>query len=144
MVRPLSDIHVPGALQRGGLHVEGPPGRNGCAEVRALRTGRHGQRAGRRAAKDAALGELRTTAPDTIIQYEYYVPLLVPFDGTVQDKVHRRNASGDIIDNNSVIPSVFNRKALQIAQSLCCEVIRPPMSPVAVRRRTGGAGEERS
>jgi hypothetical protein len=75
------------------------------------------------AAKDGALADLRKTAPNTIIQYEYYVPLLVPCDGTVQDKVHRRNASGDIIDNHSVVPSVFNRRAMQIAQSLCCEVI---------------------
>ena len=75
------------------------------------------------AEKDAALDELRKTAPKTIVQYEYYVPLLVPFDGTVEDKVHRRNASGDIIDNHSVVPSVFNRRAMHIAQSLCCEVI---------------------
>jgi hypothetical protein len=75
------------------------------------------------AAKDAALEELRKTAPKTIVQYEYYVPLLVPFDGTVEHKVHRRNASGDIIDNHSVIPSVFNRRAMHVAQSLCCEVI---------------------
>jgi hypothetical protein len=75
------------------------------------------------AEKDAAWDALRKTAPKTIIQYEYYVPLLVPFDGTVEDKVHRRNASGEIIDNHSVVPSVFNRRAMQIAQSLCCEVI---------------------
>ena len=75
------------------------------------------------ASKDAALEELRKTAPKTIVQYEYYVPLLVPFDGTVADKVQRRNASGAIIDNHSIVPSVFNRKAMHIAQSLCCEVI---------------------
>jgi hypothetical protein len=75
------------------------------------------------AEKDAASDRLRKTAPNTIIQYEYYVPLLVPFDGTVDDKVCRRNASGEIIDNHSVVPSVFNRKAMRIAQSLCCEVI---------------------
>lgn len=75
------------------------------------------------AEKDAALDQLRKTAPKTIVQYEYYVPLLVPFGGTVQDKVHRRNAAGEIIDNHSVIPSVFNQRAMHIAQSLCCEVI---------------------
>jgi hypothetical protein len=75
------------------------------------------------AEKDAALDDLRKTAPKTIVQYEYYVPLLVPFGGTVQDKVHRRNAAGEIIDNHSVIPSVFNQRAMHIAQSLCCEVI---------------------
>ena len=74
-------------------------------------------------AKDAALAELRKTAPNTIIEYEYYVPLLVPFDGTVQDKVYRRNASGEIIDTHSVIPSVFKKIAMHIAQSLCSEVI---------------------
>jgi hypothetical protein len=75
------------------------------------------------AEKDAALAELRKTAPKTIVQFEYYVPLLVPFGGTVQDKVHRRDASGEIIDNHSVIPSVFNPQAIQISQSLCCEMI---------------------
>jgi hypothetical protein len=75
------------------------------------------------AEKDAALDELRKTAPKTIVQYEYYVPLLVPFGGTVEQKVHRRSACGDIIDNHSVIPSVFNQRAMHIAQSLCCEVI---------------------
>jgi hypothetical protein len=73
--------------------------------------------------KDAALDELRHTAPNTIIEYEYYVPLLVPFDGTVQDKVYRRNASGEIIDTHTVVPSVFKKIAMHIAQSLCSEVI---------------------
>jgi hypothetical protein len=73
--------------------------------------------------KDAALAALRKTAPNTIIEYEYYVPLLVPFDGTVQDKVSRRNAAGEIIDNHSVVPSVFKKIAMDIAQSLCSEVI---------------------
>jgi hypothetical protein len=74
-------------------------------------------------AKDAALGELRKTAPKTIIEYEYYVPLLVPFDGVIEDKVSRRNASGQMIDNHSVIPSVFKPQAIHIAQSLVSEVI---------------------
>ena len=73
--------------------------------------------------KDAALAELRTTAPKTIVEYEYYVPLLVPFDGMVQDKVYRWNASGEIIDTHSVIQSVFTQMAIHIAQSLCSEVI---------------------
>jgi hypothetical protein len=74
-------------------------------------------------AKDAALQELRKTAPRTIIEYEYYVPLLVPFDGGVQDRVSRRNASGATIENDSVIPSVFKQVAIHIAQSLVSEVI---------------------
>jgi hypothetical protein len=73
--------------------------------------------------KDAALAELRQTAPNTIIEYEYYVPLLVPFDGTVQDKVYRRNAAGESIDTHTVVPSVFKKIAIDIAQSLCSEVI---------------------
>jgi len=74
-------------------------------------------------AKDAALAALRKTAPNTIIEYEYYVPLLVPFDGTVADKVYRRNAAGEIIDTHTVVPSVFKHIAMDIAQSLCSEVI---------------------
>jgi len=73
--------------------------------------------------KDAALVELRKTAPKTTIEYEYYVPLLVPFGGTVQDKVYRRNAAGEIIDNHTVVPSVFKQIGMSIAQSLCSEVI---------------------
>jgi len=74
-------------------------------------------------AKDAALAELRETAPNTVVEFEYYVPLLVPFDGTVQDKAYRRNAAGEIIDTHTVAPSVFKQIAMQIAQSLCSEVM---------------------
>jgi hypothetical protein len=74
------------------------------------------------AAKDGALTELRKTAPRTTIEYQYYVPLLVPFDGSVQDKVSRRNAAGEVVDNHSVIPSVFTKLAIHIAQSLISEV----------------------
>jgi len=73
--------------------------------------------------KDAALVELRKTAPRTIIEYEYYVPLLVPFGGTVQDKAYRRNAAGEIIENHTTVPSVFKQIGMDIAQSLCSEVI---------------------
>src|SRR5262249_33996244 len=73
--------------------------------------------------KDAALLELRKTAPRTIIEYEYYVPLLVPFDGTAEDKAYRRNAAGEVIENHTVVPSVFKQIGMDIAQSLCSEVI---------------------
>jgi hypothetical protein len=73
--------------------------------------------------KDAALAELRRTAPKTIIEYEYYVPLLVPFDGGIEDRVNRRNASGGTIENDTVIPSVFKQVAMHIAQSLISEVV---------------------
>jgi hypothetical protein len=73
--------------------------------------------------KDAALVDLRKTAPRTIIEYEYYVPLLVPFDGTAQDKAYRRNAAGEVIENRTVVPSVFKQIGMDIAQSLCSEVI---------------------
>ena len=74
-------------------------------------------------AKDAALAALRKTAPNTIIEYEYYVPLLVPFDGTVRDTVRRRTAAGEVIDTGTVVPSVFRQHAMQIAESLGSEVI---------------------
>lgn len=73
--------------------------------------------------KDAALLELRRTAPRTIVEYEYYVPLLVPFDGTAEDKVYRRNAAGEVVENRTVMPSVFKQVGMDIAQSLCAEVI---------------------
>jgi hypothetical protein len=73
--------------------------------------------------KDSALAKLRKTAPRTIIEYEYYVPLLVPFDGTAEDKAYRRNAAGEVIENPTVVPSVFTQTGMDIAQSLCSEVI---------------------
>ena len=73
--------------------------------------------------KDTALSKLRKTAPNTTIEYEFYVPLLVAFDGSVDDKAYRRDASGQVIDNHSVVPSVFKQIAMDIAQSLCSEVI---------------------
>jgi hypothetical protein len=75
------------------------------------------------AEKDAALVELRKTAPRTTVEYEYYVPLLVPFDGTAEDKAYRMNAAGEVIENRTVVPSVFKQIGMDIAQSLCSEVI---------------------
>ncbi|MDJ0839118.1 MAG: hypothetical protein QNK37_21560 [Acidobacteriota bacterium] len=74
------------------------------------------------AEKDAALEELRPTAPNSVIEFEYYVPLLVPFDGKPEDQCERRNAAGEPIDDPSKAVSVFNQEAIWIAQSICSEV----------------------
>jgi hypothetical protein len=74
------------------------------------------------AEKDSALAALRQTAPKTVVEFEYYVPLLIPLGGTVVDKTHRRNAAGEIIDDQTTSPSVFNPKAIDIAQSVGSEL----------------------
>lgn len=71
--------------------------------------------------KDAALFEVRKTAPKAIIEFEHYVPLLVPSDGTSDDKACYRNASGAIVDHRNVVPSVFSKDAIWLAQSVNAE-----------------------
>ena len=72
--------------------------------------------------KEAALFEVRKTAPNAIIEFEYDVSLLVPCDGTVADKVCRRTCGGEIIDTLSVVPSVCDKHAIRVAQSTNAEV----------------------
>jgi hypothetical protein len=73
--------------------------------------------------KEASLFEVRKTAPNAIIEFEHYVSLLVPYDGTVADKVYRRKASGEIFDTRTVVPSIFNKQAIAWAQSTNAEAI---------------------
>jgi hypothetical protein len=72
--------------------------------------------------KEAALFEVRKTAPNAIIEFEHYVSLLVPCDGTVADKVFRRTCGGEIIDTLTVVPSVCDKHAILVAQSTNAEV----------------------
>jgi len=71
--------------------------------------------------KDAALFEVRKTAPKSIIEFEHYVPLLVPSDGTADDKACNRTAAGAIVDHHNVVPSVFTKDAIWFAQSVNAE-----------------------
>ncbi len=73
--------------------------------------------------KDWALDQLRQTAPKSIVGYEYYIPLLVPFDGGVEDKAYRRNAAGEIIDDRGSAPSVFPRRSIELAQAMTSELV---------------------
>jgi hypothetical protein len=72
--------------------------------------------------KEAALFEVRKTAPNAIIEFEYYLSLLVPCDGTVADKIFRRTCGGEIVDTLTVVPSVCDKHTILVAQSTNAEV----------------------
>ena len=73
--------------------------------------------------KDDCLEQLRETAPNTTIQFEYYVPLLVPKDGAAEDRAFRRTAGGEIIDLGAIAESVFEPRAIERAQAICSELL---------------------
>ncbi len=73
--------------------------------------------------KDWAHDQLRMTASKSIVGYEYYIPLLVPFDGGVEDKAYRRDAAGEIIDDRGSAPSVFPKRSIELAQAMIGELI---------------------
>jgi hypothetical protein len=75
------------------------------------------------AAKDDCLAELRDTAPNSTVHFEYYVPLLVPKGGTREDQAHRRTAGGEIIDHGAYAESVFERRAVHRAQAIGSELL---------------------
>jgi hypothetical protein len=68
--------------------------------------------------KDWAHGELRKTAPKSIVGFEYYIPLLVNFEGQTQEKAYRRDAAGEIINDRVGSPSIFPQRSIQLAQSI--------------------------
>lgn len=73
--------------------------------------------------KDWSLGILRETTPLTGVEYEFYVPLVVPLGGTFRDKAFRHNAAGEIIPDHTVAPSVFDQTAIDIAQAVNAELL---------------------
>ena len=46
--------------------------------------------------KDESLSLLRKTAPNSTVEFEYYVSLLVPIDGSLEDQAFHRNAANEI------------------------------------------------
>ena len=93
------------------------------------------------AEKDAALFEVRKTAPKAIIEFEHYVPLLIPSDGTCDDKACCRTAADAIVDHRNVVPSVFTKDAIWLAQS-GTRGLQPPVVLVAVPGRTTRAHDQ--
>ncbi len=75
------------------------------------------------AEKDDCLAELRDTAPNTTVHFEYYVPLLVPKGGTREDQAHRRTAGGEVIDHGAYAESVFEPRAVHRAQAIGSELL---------------------
>ncbi len=73
--------------------------------------------------KDSALEQLRPTASNPIVGYEYYIPLLVPFGGGPEDRADRRSAAGEVIGHHSSAPSVFPERSIELAQAVIGELI---------------------
>ncbi|HSL21241.1 MAG TPA: hypothetical protein VK886_06880 [Vicinamibacterales bacterium] len=71
--------------------------------------------------KDAALLDVQAMAPASIIEFEHYVSLVLPYDGTLAEKAIRRSASGALLDTHTVVPSIFDRHAVHVAQSTNAE-----------------------
>jgi len=77
--------------------------------------------------KDWAHDELlRKTAPKTIVGFDYYIPVLVAFEGTERDRDYRRNAAGEIINDRCASPSIFPRSSIELAQSIHSELASLP------------------
>lgn len=74
--------------------------------------------------KEIAMERLRKTAGNATIEFEYYVPLLVPFGGTPADQAHRTNVCGEKIDHYTIAQSVFRPSAIERAQAITSEVIQ--------------------
>ncbi len=71
--------------------------------------------------KDAGLLDVQATAPSAIVEFEHYVGLVLPWDGTLADKAIRRSASGGPLDTGTVVPSILDRHAVHVAQSTNAE-----------------------
>jgi hypothetical protein len=76
--------------------------------------------------KDWAHEALRKTAPKPIVDFEYYIPLLVDAKGNLAEKHYRRNAAGDIINDRLGTPSIFPTQSIELAQSIHAELSSLP------------------
>jgi hypothetical protein len=74
--------------------------------------------------KAFAMERLRETAGNATVEFEYYVPLLVPFGGTPADQALRTSVTGKIINHHTIAQSVFEPGAIQRAQEINSEVIQ--------------------
>jgi hypothetical protein len=74
--------------------------------------------------KEIALERLRKTAGRATVEFEYYVPLLVPFGGKPSDQALRRSVTGEVMNAYTIAQSVFLPSAIERAQSLHAEVIQ--------------------
>ncbi len=74
--------------------------------------------------KDESMERLRKTAGNATVEFEYYVPLLVPLDGTPADQVKRTSVGGQLIDHHTIAQSVFLSSAINRAQAITGEIIQ--------------------
>ncbi len=74
--------------------------------------------------KDESMERLRKTAGNATVEFEYYVPLLVPLDGTPADQVKRTSVGGELIDHHTIAQSVFLSSAINRAQAITGEIIQ--------------------
>jgi hypothetical protein len=74
--------------------------------------------------KEFAMKRLRETAGNATIEFQCYVPLLVPLDGTAADQAHSRTVTGKVINEHTIAPSVFNEAAIARAQEINSDLIQ--------------------
>ena len=75
--------------------------------------------------KEFALKRLKETAGNATMEFQYYVPVLVPRDGTAADQAHPTNFAGEPIHYPyTIAPSVFDESAIRRAQELNFAVIQ--------------------
>ena len=118
----LPERRVPRRLRRARLRSRPTsrrpmPSATRCASWRSWRARSRTRR------RTSVFEQLRDTAPNTTVEFEYYVPLLVPKDGKPEDQVFRRTAGGEIIDHGAVAESVFEPRAINRAQAICSELL---------------------
>lgn len=71
-----------------------------------------------------AMERLRETAGNATIEFEYYVPLLVPLGGTPAEQALRTSVTGKVINHHTIAQSVFEEAAIERAQEINSEVIQ--------------------
>jgi hypothetical protein len=74
--------------------------------------------------KTMAMERLRKTAGHATVEFQYYVPLLVPAGGTAADQAHSTSATGQVINEYTIAESVFQDDAIERAQAINSELIQ--------------------
>jgi hypothetical protein len=74
--------------------------------------------------KTMAMERLRKTAGNATVEFQYYVPLLVPGGGTAAEQAHATSVTGQQINEYTIAESVFNEAAIERAQAINSELIQ--------------------
>jgi hypothetical protein len=74
--------------------------------------------------KNFAFNLLYKTAGNATQEFEFYVPLLVPRDGTPAEQAFRTSVTGKVINHHTIAKSVFDLAAIDRAQEINSEVVQ--------------------